>query len=363
MSQKKIKIALLGDTLANGGAERIHSTLSLYFEALGFEVHNVLNLDVISYPYGGVLYNLGLFKSPHSSVANKIKRFQLFRKYIQDNSFDYVLDFRTRTKPLTEILLQYFVFDKGYIPTIHSSHLPWYFTNSKFVGKHLYHNAHSLIGVSQAITDQVKAVYSYENAQTLYNPIDLKAIQQQANLENPFAHSPYIVACGRMDSTIKQFDQLIETYAQSQLPQANIHLIILGDGRYKAQLDKLVQKHQLEKKVHLPGFFSNPFPIFKGALFFVHSSRLEGFPTVLLEAFACEIPVIAFDCPTGPSEIIQSNYNGLLLENQNFEELKRAMEQLAFDVEERQKLQSNTLATALSFDIASIGQKWLDLLR
>ncbi|WP_413513868.1 glycosyltransferase [Myroides odoratus] len=362
MSQKKIKIALLGDTLANGGAERIHSTLSLYFEATGFEVYNLINLDVITYPYGGVLYNLGVFKSPHFSIGNKFKRFQLFRKYMQVNAFDYVIDFRTRTKPLTEILLQHLVFDKGYIPTIHSSNLPWYFTKSTYIGKHLYRKAHSIVSVSQAITDQVKAVYHYKNVETLYNPIDLEEIQQQASLENPFAQHQYIVACGRMDSTIKQFDRLIETYAQSQLPQANIHLVILGDGKYKVQLEKQIKELQLEKKVHLPGFLSPPFAIFKGALFFVHSSRLEGFPTVLLEAFACEIPVIAFDCPTGPSEIIQSNYNGLLIENQNFEELKIAMEYLAFDVEKRQRLQSNTLATALSFDIASIGKKWLDLL-
>lgn len=363
MSQRKIKIALLGDTLANGGAERIHSTLSLYLEQQGFEVHNIINLDAIAYPYGGVLYNLGLFQTPHFSLRNKFKRFQLFRQYIQTNAFDYLIDFRTRSKPLTEVLLQYWVFDQRYIPTVHSSHLPWYFTTRLFWGKRIYHKAKQIICVSQAIADQVKATYHYTQVQTLYNPIDLATIQQQAQGSSPFQGKRYMVACGRMDSTIKQFDRLIETYAQSVLPQQGIDLVIIGSGPYKQQLDEQIQALQLTTSVHLAGFLENPFPIFKDALFFVHSSRLEGFPTVLLEALACGIPVVSFDCPTGPSEIIQSHYNGLLLENQNFEALKEAIELLALDDTKRNALQANTVKSVLPFDIQAIGQQWLALLR
>lgn len=361
MPQKKIKIALLGDTLANGGAERIHSTLSLYFEQAGFEVHNLINLDDITYPYGGVLYNLGKFKSDDFSLLNKYKRFQLLRNYIKTNSFDYLIDFRTRSKPLTEVLLHYFLFNHGYIPTVHSSHLPWYFTTSTFWGKRIY-TAKPIICVSQAMTDQVKATYHYTTVQTIYNPISIADIQQQALDTNPFQGKRYIVACGRMDSDLKQFDRLIETYAKSQLPNQGIHLIILGEGTQKKNLTQRVQALNLNEEILLPGFYSNPFPIFKEALFFVHSSRLEGFPTVFLEALACEIPVISFDCPTGPSEIIQSGYNGLLIENQNFDALQSAIELVAFEEEYRNKLKINASPSALPFDITFIGKQWLTLL-
>ena len=363
MSQKKIKIALLGDTLANGGAERIHSTLSLYFEQAGFDVHNLINLDDITYPYGGVLYNLGRFKSDDFSLLNKYKRFQLLRNYIQTNSFDYLIDFRTRSKPLTEVLLHYLLFDRGYIPTVHSSHLPWYFTTNSFWGKRIYRQAKQIICVSQAMTDQVKATYHYTAIQTIYNPIAITDIQQQALDTNPIQGKRYIVACGRMDSDLKQYDRLIETYAQSQLPGQGIHLIILGEGAHKKHVEQQVETLQVKEWVSLPGFYENPFPIFKEALFFVHSSRLEGFPTVFLEALVCEIPVISFDCPTGPSEIIQSGYNGLLIENQNFEALQEAMEKLALDENQRMSLKANTLASARTFDIQAIGKQWLTLLR
>ena len=363
MSQRKIKIALLGDTLANGGAERVHSTLSLYLDKMGFEVHNIINLDAISYPYGGVLYNLGSFKSPSFSLRNKWKRYRLLRHYMQAHAFDYCLDFRTRSKPLTEVLLQYLLFDKGYIPTVHSAELSWYFTAHLFWGKRLYRKSTEIICVSQALESQVKETYLYSHVRTIYNPIVLSDIQQQATAANPFSNSKYIVACGRMDTDLKQFDRLIDTYHQSQLPLLGIRLVILGEGLLRNKLQKQVEDLNLEEWVSLPGFYTNPFPIFKGALYFVHSSRLEGFPTVFLEALACETPIIAFDCPTGPREIVQSNYNGLLIENQNFEALKHGLHTLAKASEFRAQLRKNALRTALNFDIETIGQQWLSLLK
>ncbi len=57
-----------------------------------------------------------------------------------------------------------------------------------------------------------------------------------------------------------------------------------------------------------------PFPFVKQALFTVLSSNYEGFPMSIIESLACGTPLVSVDCPSGPSEIIEHNVNGLLIE-------------------------------------------------
>lgn len=361
MSQKKLKIALLGDTLANGGAERIHSTLSLYFDKQNIEVCNIINLNDITYPYGGQLINLGVYLKNGQSVKAKIQRFKALYSILKREKFDFILDFRTRTKPFTESILNAFVFKSNYIPTVHSSYFNWYFTNNKNIGKLIYQKKKVLICVSSAITEKINQVYNYRNVQTIYNPIDILAIEKQALEATLVLPQNYIVACGSMHSDIKQFDRLIDCYLQSDLPQTKIHLVIIGEGKQRKALIKYVKQLNMDSFIHLIGYQSNPYSIFKKAKYFVLSSRLEGFPTVLLEALACGIPVISFDCPTGPSEIIDNYKNGMLIPAQDFQQLTQIMNQLANDPNLLSTLKLGSKKSIERFSIDEIGKEWLKL--
>ncbi len=361
MSQKKLKIAILGDTLANGGAERIHSTLSLYFFKQNIIVYNIINLNDITYPYGGNLINLGVYLKNGQNVKAKIQRFIALISILKQEKFDFILDFRTRSKPFTESILNAFVFKSNYIPTIHSSNLNWYLTDNKKVGAKIYRNKKAIISVSNAITETIKEQYNYKNVQTIYNPIDILAIEKSASEEIQILQKPYIVACGNMNSDIKQFDRLIDCYIQSNLPQQNIHLIIIGEGTQKKKLQEYVKQQNHDDFIHLIGHQNNPYPFFKKAKFFVLSSRLEGFPTVLLEALACGIPAVSFNCPTGPSEIIENYKNGILVPAQDFYQLTQTMNQLTNDVNLLNELTLNTKKSIERFSIDEIGKEWLKL--
>ena len=171
----------------------------------------------------------------------------------------------------------------------------------------------------------------------------------------------YCIAVGRLVS-LKQFDKLIEMYSTSNLPNNEIHLVILGEGEEKVVLKKRIEELQINSLVHLLGFKSDVVSYIKQAEFLALTSKYEGFSMVVLEALAAGIPAVSFDCETGPKEMIVDEYNGLLVENQNFEKFKEAMNRMVNDKVLYNFCKENTTASVASFCAENIQEKWLDLL-
>ncbi|MCG8621077.1 MAG: glycosyltransferase, partial [Proteobacteria bacterium] len=99
---------------------------------------------------------------------------------------------------------------------------------------------------------------------------------------------------------------------------------------------------------------------------FVLSSRYEGWPNVIMEALTYGCPVVSFDCPTGPREIIapknnlkDSLKNGVLVKNGDIQALTRAMHKLLADPKLRRRLATAGRIRASEFAIDSIAEKWL----
>ena len=146
------------------------------------------------------------------------------------------------------------------------------------------------------------------------------------------------------------------SYANSDLPESNVNLILLGDGNRKSHLKNICKDLNILDKVHFLGYQDNPYKYLKKSKFLVLSSKNEGMPNVILEALACEVPVISFDCLSGPSEMILNKNNGLLVENQNIEKLTDAMNLFIDDNELYTFCKENALPSCHHFSIDLIGQ-------
>ena len=102
-------------------------------------------------------------------------------------------------------------------------------------------------------------------------------------------------------------------------------------------------------------------PVLADASVFAMTSRGEGFPMVLLEAMSRGVPMVAFDCPRGPSEIIHDGENGRLVPDGDIEGFTRALEELVTDAEARQRMGAQALEDAHKYSIEAVAGQWEEL--
>lgn len=140
------------------------------------------------------------------------------------------------------------------------------------------------------------------NMHAIPNPIDRSNLESLSKREFTWSIpiSKYLVGVGRLIK-LKGFDLLIEALALSG--HDDLHLVILGDGPEREHLVDHAKAQGLSDRLHLPGHLPNPYPIMSLASACVVSSRIEGFPNVLLEMMALNETVISTECAGGIKEI------------------------------------------------------------
>jgi glycosyltransferase involved in cell wall biosynthesis len=138
-------------------------------------------------------------------------------------------------------------------------------------------------------------------------------------------------------------------------------LTIAGEGELRPQLAQQIAALGLGDRVSLSGTYSNPREILKDADLFILSSAFEGFPNTLAEAMAHGVPVISFDCRSGPSEIIRNGVDGLLVPPCDVPALAAAMEKLMSNEALRLSMGKRAVEVSERFSVDKILRAWDDL--
>lgn len=170
-----------------------------------------------------------------------------------------------------------------------------------------------------------------------------------------------ILGVGRLVSQ-KGFDLLIEAFALLSEECPDWTLSLVGDGPERQNLEMLAQKLGVAERVYFHGAQSSVGKFYESASIFVLSSRFEGFGLVIIEAQAHGVPVVAFDCPRGPSEIIRHGYNGLLVEPEDVKELAAAIKKLIRNPYLAERFSVEGRRTAQEYSQEAVLQQWLKLL-
>jgi len=169
-----------------------------------------------------------------------------------------------------------------------------------------------------------------------------------------------IVAAGRLSSQ-KGFDLLLDAYQAVGAKHPDWQLWIFGTGPWARDLRARIERLGLIGQAHLKGTTDDLDRQFAAASVFVLSSRFEGLPMVLLEAMAMGLPAVAFDCPTGPAEIIAHRKTGLLVPPQDVTALAVSLSELIENPGERQAMGAAALQESQRHSINAVRDRWDEL--
>ena len=166
-----------------------------------------------------------------------------------------------------------------------------------------------------------------------------------------------VIAVGRYVYQ-KGFDLLLKSWALVEKSTSDWILTIVGQGE-RSPYDSLIDELSIDRtRCKLLGPTDRIQEEYMSSSFLVMSSRFEGFGMVLVEAMANGLPVISFDCPCGPKDIIQNHIDGLLVENGNIERLAEAIIWMIQHPEERQKMANRAAENVQRFKIEQIAEQW-----
>ena len=168
---------------------------------------------------------------------------------------------------------------------------------------------------------------------------------------------PVVIGAGRLTAQ-KGFDRLIRSFDEVSSAEPRWQLRIWGEGPRRNGLEAMIERRNLGASVQLPGHSPHIEREFERASIFALSSRSEGFPLVLIEAMSCGLPVVSFDCPTGPAEIIETGSTGLLVPPGDIDGFAQALITLIRDPEQRQRLGEAGAERVKQWDMARIGPLW-----
>lgn len=336
-----------------GGMHKFVSILDKYLSENDDEVTTIFLDEKFYYPSTGKVIEL-----KHKIVKNKFgKIIKAFFRWIKLNhvlkkqEFDLIYNLFWLT-PLLSIRYR-----KKMISAIHSNPFSWSPT-WQFIAKKIFPLSKLIIVPSLYVERGMRDVWGITNVIAINNPIDFIDIKiAAAGVLNILCNQNFILAAGRL-SPEKNFNLLIEAYCLSKLSNL-ANLIIIGDGPQKLELQLLIKNKNVENKVLLLGLQDNPFIYMKHCRFFVISSYTECFPMVMLEALACEVPVISTDWP-GASDVIKHEINGLLTKNNAVFDLSQAMDRLYFDVELYKYCKNNTKTSVSGFSKDKIMKQYRD---
>ena len=354
------RITLVIHSLHGGGAERIAVAMANHWSAVGHQV-TLITLDKPDndiYKVSGQVNRIGLdlmHDSPNAIYAlySNIRRLTALRRSIRNSHPDVVVSLVVHTNILTLLACRGLGLDVVVCEHTDPRHQDIGRLWSR-LRRIAYPRCRALTVLTNGVVDFARTLVGTKPIYVLPNPVLVETVQAPQRSGDG---NRYVVAMGRL-AWAKGFERLIEAFSTIASKNENWRLKILGEGPDREMLERRIKELNLLDQVELTGWIADPYDELRNSDLCVMSSRFEGFPMVLLEAMACRLPVVSFDCESGPAEIIRDGIDGILVPANDIEKLATAMDRLMSDDELREQLASRAPEVSRRFSKEIFFRRW-----
>ncbi|CAI2765413.1 glycosyltransferase [Flavobacterium collinsii] len=379
-----MKVSILIHSLAGGGAERVVSQLIGYLSEKKVDVSLVLMSEIVVYelPPNISIFYLEKTNLKESGLLKLIKLPLLayrYKKFLKREKITVSLSFLNRpnyVNLISKILgskVKTFISERSN-PSAQYVGASLHCRINSFLIRKTFPKADGILANSSG--NGLELARNFNIAKdlitTIYNPIDLDKVSKSIGIADFYDNRYFnFISVGRLNVGK---NHILLLNSLKQIENKNIRLYIFGEGELKEFLQAKILELNLQDQVFLMPFSGNIFSYLKGADAFLFGSNHEGFPNVLLEAMACELPVITTDCPSGPKEIMKVSLSksvdknlrtdyGILVPVDNVDFMSDAVNEMVNDSKYYNLCKKNVIIRSLDFRKDYILDKYLDYIK
>jgi glycosyltransferase involved in cell wall biosynthesis len=356
MKSVKKKICLVIPSLQLGGMERVMSELANYFSTQNkYEVHLILyglKRDIFYKISNNIIIHKPKFEFDNSKRTwYTLKTLWFLRKKVKKIHPDTVLSFGELWNNFVLLamlgsLVPVYVSDRCQpnksLGRIHDFLRSW-----------LYPKSSGIICQTEMAKKIILKSFHHENICVIGNPIRQIVSNCEVIKEN------IVLSVGRLIQT-KHFDELIQMFSEIYNPEWK--LVIVGDDalkqKNKEQLEQLINNLGMAERIILAGKRNDVDLFFNKAKIFAFTSSSEGFPNVIGEAMSAGLPVVAYNCVSGPSDLIEHNRTGYLISLHDQVDFKNKLKNLMDNEELRERFGINAKESIKRFSSTVIFKKF-----
>lgn len=363
------RILIVIRSLGGGGAERVAVDLAEYWTAKGRQVTIATRADESSDAYAlppaVERVVLGLAQESRGLLEGlwlNVRRVWRLRRLIRRTKPDIVLGMMTTSSILAVIAA-------GRLPcrviATEHTHPPVQTISGLWrrLRRWSYPRASRVVTLTSGTAEWVTQHLPGSRLAVIPNAVRWPLAQTEPVVEPPAREGRFrLLAVGRLHP-LKGFDLLIEAFARVARQQPDWDLVILGEGALRDPLQRQIDTLGLSERISLPGRVGNVGDWYGQSDMYVLSSRAEGLSNTLLEAMASGLPCVAFDCDTGPREIIRPDIDGVLVRpNGDVQALAEQLADMMAHAHKRQMYGRRAVDVLERFSPARVTRLWDELL-